>query len=85
MVPTPIALVAAPLVRLLAATVDVVADGYDPLAGDPALRQAASSAASALRGLVDDHPEATEHALDELLALAAAAPAPPPTPPAPPV
>ena len=76
-------LVAAPLVRLLAATVDVLADAYDPLAGEDALRRATASAAAALRGLVEDAPEATERALAELAHVAAALPPPASPSPAP--
>ena len=71
-------LVAAPLVRLLAAVVDVVADAYEPLEGEEALRRAVASAAAALQGLADDAPEATERALADLALVATGLPGPPP-------
>jgi hypothetical protein len=64
-------LVAGPLVRLLAAVIDVVADGYDPLEGEESLRSATTAAAVALRGLAEGDPEPTAGALADLTAIVA--------------
>jgi hypothetical protein len=69
-------LVAAQHVRLLAATVDIVADGYDPLEAVPFLPVATTTAALALLGLAEGVPEHTEQALSDLATLVARLPAP---------
>jgi hypothetical protein len=71
------ALVAAQHVRLLAATVDIVADGYDPLEGEPFLPVATVTAALALLGLAEGIPEHTERALSDLAGIVARLPVPP--------
>jgi hypothetical protein len=71
------ALVAAQHVRLLAATVDIVADGYDPLEGEPFLPVATVTAALALLGLAEGVPEHTEQALADLAGIVARLPVPP--------
>jgi|RhiMethySRZTD1v2_1073278.scaffolds.fasta_scaffold1299383_2 hypothetical protein len=70
-------LVAAQHVRLLAATIDLVADGYAPLEGEAVLTVALTTAAVGLLGLADGVPEHTERALADLAALVAGLPAPP--------
>lgn len=72
------ALVAAQHVRLLAATVDIVADGYDPLEGEPFLPVATVTAALALLGLAEGIPEHTEQALADLAGIVSRLPVPPP-------
>jgi hypothetical protein len=69
------ALVAAQHVRLLAATIDIVADGYDPLECVPFLPMATTTAALALLGLADGVPEHTERALADLRGIVARLPA----------
>jgi hypothetical protein len=71
------ALVAAQHVRLLAATVDIVADGYEPLEGEAFLPMATTTAALALLGLVGGAPEDTERALADLAGIVARLPVPP--------
>lgn len=54
-------------VRLLAATIDLVVDGWEPLADEPALREAVRTAAHALEGLARGvAPEDTLEALQQL-------------------
>ena len=69
--PPPTAVVAAQLIRLLGATVDVVADGYDPLEDEEPLRRATNAAGLALRGLAAGDPADIEHGLVELTAVVA--------------
>ncbi len=78
-------LVAAQHVRLLAAAVDIVADGYAPLEGEAVLTVATTTAAIALLGLSEGVPEQTERALADLAVIVAGLPAPalPAGPPAP--
>lgn len=70
------ALVAAQHVRLLAAAVDVVADGFAPLEGEAVLTVATTTAAIALLGLAEGAPEQTERALADLAVIVAGLPAP---------
>jgi len=69
-------LVAAQHVRLLAATVDIVADGYAPLEGEAVLTLATTTAALALLGLAEGVPEHTERALADLAVIVAGLPVP---------
>lgn len=63
---------AAQMVRLLAATIDVVVDNWDHLATDPDLRGAVEASADALEGLRPDaEPEQTLRALERLSDLVA--------------
>ena len=73
----PVSAPAAALVRLVAATVEVVTD-FDPIDDEPLVQQAVREASRAFAGLVGlDEPEAVIEALDALDALVAAlAPAP---------
>ena len=68
---SPTAVVAAQLIRLLGATVDVVADGYDPLEDEEPLRRATDAAGLALRGLAAGDPADIERGLVELTAVVA--------------
>lgn len=61
---------AAQYVRLLAATIDMVVDGWEPLANEPALHEAVRAAAQALEGLARGAaPEVTLEALQQLGAI----------------
>ncbi|HKH06395.1 MAG TPA: hypothetical protein VKA65_14600 [Acidimicrobiales bacterium] len=68
---SPSAVVAAQLIRLLGATVDVLADGYDPLEGEEPLRRATSAASVALRGLAAGDADDIERGLVALTAVVA--------------
>jgi hypothetical protein len=67
-------LIAAQHVRLLAATIDIVADGYDPLERVPFLPVATTTAALALLGLAEGVPEHTEQALADLSRIVSSLP-----------
>lgn len=56
--------------RLLAATVEFVVDGWDPLADEPVMQAAVSAASEALTGLLPGaQPASTLEAMDRLNAL----------------
>ena len=68
---------AAPLIRLLDSAVELVAEGYDPLAQEPAFVTAVEAAATALQGLRHDaEPSAVRDGMRALSAITAAVPDP---------
>ena len=65
------------LIRLLASTIEVVADGWDTLADEPAMKDAVRSAADVLQSLSPDaDPDATFNALQTLGTMVAHLPDP---------